>query len=247
MGTTVSDSCALASDGTAWCLDDLGEESPVAAGHTWTAIASGGDHRCGIKTDDSLWCWGSNDHGELGVGSGGDSATPTLVAGGQTWTEVGAGPDRTCAVRSDATMWCWGVVVREAAGAVSGLAEEFNTPHQMDPATNWSTVDVDDRACGLRADGSAFCWGGDAYLADRVGWVVLGSNSPEQHGTASDWLQVVAGSKFGCGVGAGGHLSCWTLAYDTSFTAPTGIFVAATPRDHHLCGLREDGMVLCAD
>ena len=36
-------------------------------------------HTCVIREDGSVWCWGSNSRGQLGVGGGGDRDDPTLV------------------------------------------------------------------------------------------------------------------------------------------------------------------------
>ncbi len=38
--------------------------SPVQAGTatTWSSLATGGFHACGIRDDGTLWCWGANYH-----------------------------------------------------------------------------------------------------------------------------------------------------------------------------------------
>ena len=35
----------------------------------WVTVTGGSFHGCGVRTDRSLWCWGSNYSGALGVGS----------------------------------------------------------------------------------------------------------------------------------------------------------------------------------
>jgi alpha-tubulin suppressor-like RCC1 family protein len=45
------------------------------------AVAAGGDHTCAILEDGTLWCWGSNAHGELGDGTSAQRATPAPVSG----------------------------------------------------------------------------------------------------------------------------------------------------------------------
>jgi alpha-tubulin suppressor-like RCC1 family protein len=39
-----------------------------------SAIAVGGDHGCALKTDGTVWCWGSDAVGQLGDGNGGPDA-----------------------------------------------------------------------------------------------------------------------------------------------------------------------------
>ena len=48
----------------------------------WIEISVGGSHSCGIKSDGTLWCWGSNSNGATGMNtSTGTLSTPTLVNG----------------------------------------------------------------------------------------------------------------------------------------------------------------------
>ena len=35
------------------------------------AVSAGGSHSCGLRTDATIICWGSNDHGEAGAPGGG--------------------------------------------------------------------------------------------------------------------------------------------------------------------------------
>ncbi|HEY1088622.1 MAG TPA: hypothetical protein VGE37_13045, partial [Archangium sp.] len=52
----------------------------VTAGITTvTAVSAGGLHTCAIKFDGSLWCWGSNVYGQLGVDAGPASSVPVRV------------------------------------------------------------------------------------------------------------------------------------------------------------------------
>jgi alpha-tubulin suppressor-like RCC1 family protein len=81
--------CALASDGALWCWGSNtrgqlgnGNVNEVLPGTrlqvgdelAWGAVSAGGTHTCAIKTDSSLWCWGANEHGQLGIGTSGTGA-----------------------------------------------------------------------------------------------------------------------------------------------------------------------------
>ncbi len=65
---------------------------------------------CAIAEDGSLWCWGSNNHGQLGGGASDSQAHPTPsqiplpgdVAFAET-TDQGS-----CAVLASGALWCWG-------------------------------------------------------------------------------------------------------------------------------------------
>jgi alpha-tubulin suppressor-like RCC1 family protein/sugar lactone lactonase YvrE len=97
LGAGYVHSVALASDGTAYAWgfgsggrlgDGLGSESlvPVAvkmngalAGKTLIAIATGTYNSVGLANDGTVYTWGSNFGGSLGVGDTGDRGEPTAV------------------------------------------------------------------------------------------------------------------------------------------------------------------------
>jgi alpha-tubulin suppressor-like RCC1 family protein len=117
-----SHTCAIESNGAAWCWGlgqqgQLGiggftgtENEPVAvvSDKTWTQLAAGSAHTCGIATGSSLWCWGDNTRGELGDGTHDYRTTPVQVGSDTSWKQLAAGNDFTCAIKTDGTLWCWG-------------------------------------------------------------------------------------------------------------------------------------------
>ena len=115
--------CAIKQDGTLWCwgnnnYSQLGDGtttqrlSPVyvtSLGASVVEVAAGGSHTCARKQDDTLWCWGQNDDGQLGDGTMKLAHSPIQVTSlGTTVAEVAAGYMHTCARKQDGTLWCWG-------------------------------------------------------------------------------------------------------------------------------------------
>ena len=90
----------------------------LGAGKTATAIAAGAIHTCALLNDGSVKCWGSNFHGQLGLGDTsdrgdepnemGDSLPAVNLGSGKTATAITAGYQHTCAVLNDSTVKCWG-------------------------------------------------------------------------------------------------------------------------------------------
>jgi alpha-tubulin suppressor-like RCC1 family protein len=72
-------------------------------------LAVGSSHSCALRTDGTVWCWGSSDAGQVGVT--GDRAEPTQVQqlpNGHAAMQIAAGENFTCALMDDGTVWCWG-------------------------------------------------------------------------------------------------------------------------------------------
>ncbi len=67
---------ALRTDNSLW---QLGSALTQITG-TWLDVASSGEHQLGVKSDGTLWAWGVNDYGQLGLGDQVDRSSPTQVS-----------------------------------------------------------------------------------------------------------------------------------------------------------------------
>jgi hypothetical protein len=53
----------------------------MSPGASWAHIAAGSYFTCGIRTDGTLWCWGDNGYGQLGLGNHTGHDRPQQVTG----------------------------------------------------------------------------------------------------------------------------------------------------------------------
>ncbi|MBD3756393.1 MAG: hypothetical protein IE937_12380, partial [Gammaproteobacteria bacterium] len=72
----------------------FGQLTPPAG--TFKQVSAGGLHTCGIRTDDTLTCWGQNANNALAAPAG----TFSKVSSGRVY--------HSCAIRTDGTLACWG-------------------------------------------------------------------------------------------------------------------------------------------
>src|SRR5205814_7456739 len=86
--------------------------SPAATGWASVSLGTSGSTACALRTAGTLWCWGGNASGQLGIGTTSNQDRPhrvtTPAADGWASVVVGNQGDDACAVRSDSTLWCWG-------------------------------------------------------------------------------------------------------------------------------------------
>jgi alpha-tubulin suppressor-like RCC1 family protein len=145
---------AIKTDGTLWTWGNgtsgqLGNNTatnrstPVttfAGGANWKQVAGGYTHTAAIKTDGTLWTWGTNTNGQLGNNTGTQRNTPvTTFAGGTNWKQVAAVGAHTAAIKTDGTLWTWG---RNTTGQLGiNNTTDRNTPvTTFAGGTNWKQV-----------------------------------------------------------------------------------------------------------
>lgn len=72
------------------------------------AVAAGLNHSLAIKSDGTVWAWGSNDWRKLGDGTYIDRHNPVHIDGISNVVAIYADDDRSYALKSDGTVWIWG-------------------------------------------------------------------------------------------------------------------------------------------
>jgi alpha-tubulin suppressor-like RCC1 family protein len=169
---------ALKTDGTLWSwgLNILGalgvndttqRSTPVTTllgGTNWKSIAGGSDHTVALKTDGTLWSWGYNNFGQLGVNDTTTRSTPvTTLLGGTNWKSITGGLNYTIALKTDGTLWSWG---RNSYGQLG----VNNTTTRSTPVTtllggnNWKSIAGGNRhIIALKSDGTLWSWGRNSY------------------------------------------------------------------------------------
>ena len=126
----------------------------------WTRVFAGQFHTCATRADHTLWCWGRNASGELGVGNSvGPVLAPVQVGAASDWARpvLGQGTS-TCALKVNGDLYCWGTGSYGQLGL--GSLSSLNTPQKVPSMAAWARVSLgNEHACGIGADGRLSCWG----------------------------------------------------------------------------------------
>ena len=110
-----------------------------------------------IKSDSSLWAWGQNAYGELGVGNTTEQHSPVKVL--DNVTTITTNEFSTFAVKKDNSLWAWGY--NDAGQLGTGDTVSRNSPVKIMDSV--STIVADDySAFAVKRDGTLWAWGRNA-------------------------------------------------------------------------------------
>ncbi|MFH2010106.1 MAG: hypothetical protein ABI333_26145 [bacterium] len=165
-------SCAVTSDGTAWCwgggsegrlgtgiqTTSSGTPEPVTGLANVVDISAGLSHSCAVTSDGSAWCWGAGYLGQLGNGSTSISFTPVQASALTGAASITAGSSHSCSVTRDGAAWCWG-----NAAVGDGSTEGSATPAVSGMSGAVAVSAGNGHSCAIRSDGTAWCWGGGGH------------------------------------------------------------------------------------
>lgn len=195
-------SAAVKTDGTLWNWGSafgmgdgsgVAKSSPVQIGTltTWSkAIATGRVSVFAFKNDNSMWAWGRNDYGQLGVGTTIDPYSSPVQVGTLSWANVAGSINGWMqGITTNNEVYFWG---DNADGNANSLAPTLFWPTQIGTLTNWSKVKAGvSNGIAIKTDGSLWAWGrnNEGQLGDGT---TVNKFSPIQVGTLTTWTQVSA-------------------------------------------------------
>lgn len=136
------------------------------------AVSCGGYHAAAIKTDGTLWMWGANYLGQLGIGTLTDSDVPVKVM--DNVAAVSCGGDHTAVIKTDGTLWMFGCNNTSQLGDGWGMDTTGKSGFQCRTSPVKVLDDVVAVSCGwnntaaIKSDGSLWIWGinGDGQLGN---------------------------------------------------------------------------------
>jgi alpha-tubulin suppressor-like RCC1 family protein len=220
---------AIKTDGTLWIwgsnsfvgnnTSDINNRvTPIttfAGGNNWKQVACGHNHTAAIKTDGTLWAWGSGGDGALGNNQSTISSRSTPVTtflGGTNWKQVACGNGFTAAIKTDGTLWTWGANTNGQLGD-NTVTQRLTPVTTFSGGTNWKQVDcgrvLGTHVAAIKTDGTLWTWG-----RSNIGQ--LGDNAATNRSTpvttfvgGTNWKQVSGGQSHTAAIKTDGTLWGW--------------------------------------
>ena len=232
------------------------------------AVSAGGDHSCALHQNNTITCWGDNEHGQLGDGTGGTendySPLPVSVAGIDDAIAISAGSSHSCALRQNSTISCWGDNNDGELGDGTGGTENDYSPLPV------SVVGIDDaiaisagssHSCALHQTGNISCWGNNLFgnLGNGAGGNRGDKSSvPVKVEGIDDAIAVSASRIHSCALHQSGNISCWGYNLDGQLGDGTGYnslvpvkvesidaATAVSAGGDHSCALHQNSTITC--
>ena len=178
-----SHSLALRSDGTVWAwgydangqlgnnstsqsnlpvevLDSMGTSDLSGV----IAVAAGAYFSVVLKNDGTVWAWGFNTYGELGIGTTTDSHVPVQVSGLSGVIAIAGGDWDIMALKNDGTVWAWGWNDDGELG--NNTTTQGHVPSQVEDPTGTTfltgvaaVAEGYNSSLAMRSDGTVWAWG----------------------------------------------------------------------------------------
>ena len=216
--------CGVTTDDRIYCWgqNDLGQlgtatlsrisTTPVAvAGNRrYRQVRAGGSSACAITMARTAFCWGANNRGQLGNGTGSGSQVPVRVSGGALlWAQLTIGFEHACGVTTDGRARCWGVNILGELG--DGSTSDRATPTAVAGGLRFAQIEGGPaHTCAVTTAGRGYCWGSGMALGD-------GSTGEVAHLTPNPiagnrvFANVSSGANQSCGVTVSARGFCWGL------------------------------------
>jgi alpha-tubulin suppressor-like RCC1 family protein len=183
----------------------------------WIQTSAGMYFAGAIKQDRSLYMWGKNNFGQigingkdsLGIDTSVDASSPVQFGTDKNWSRIECGGVFSIGIKTDGTLWSWGYNYYGALG--DGTNINRSSPVQtITTGTNWKSFSCGmNHAAGIKTDGTLWTWGWNflGCLGDNT---VIHRSSPVQtYWGGTNWKQVSCGDKLTGGVKTDGTLWMW--------------------------------------
>jgi len=207
-------SVALTTNGLIWGWGNnnsgqlgLGNDAPLTVtiptqlgdATDWVNIVAGYYHTLALKNNGTLWSWGANESGQLGLGDTDlDRYEPVQLNNDTDWSMVAGGANHTIALKTNGGIWSWGYnsfgqLGLGYSGDPDDLGNPFNyvtIPTQIGIDSDWSLIASGSaHSFAIKNNGTLWSWGSNVFM--QLGLEDSDNRTtPSLVNTSSDWAKV---------------------------------------------------------
>ncbi|MBN9661583.1 MAG: hypothetical protein J0H49_25530 [Acidobacteria bacterium] len=190
------------------------------------AVGAGAYHSLALKSDGTVWVWGSNSDGQLGIPSVfRNTGHPQQVPGLTGIVAIAAGNSHNLALRSDGAVFAWGMNYFGQLG--DGTTVSKSAPFQIPAFTAVAVAAGTGHSAAIRSDGTLWGWGDNYYmqLGSSFGATEL---SPVKLASFTDVVQISC-EFFTVALRADGSVWAWDAWFGSgvNVNAPSGVAAVA--------------------
>lgn len=169
---------------TDWKFATVAFKAALPIGYFWS-------YSMAIKNDNSLWVWGNNSFGQLGLPTTLNTYVPTQITSMGSVASISSSAFNTHAIKTDGTLWACGNNNWGQLGDGTTISRTSFT--QIGTENSWNSVSSGENHTVLtKTDGTLWACGNNYYGALGTGNNV-DSLVPVQIGSGTDWVEVSAG------------------------------------------------------
>jgi len=146
-----------------------------------------------LLTDGTIYNWGKNDYGQLGIGTSISEDSPILFGTQSQWNLLTYGRLHSGGLKTDGTIWTWGNNTLGQLG--NGNNTTINVPIQVGNETDWVSISTGNlHSVALKNDGTLWGWGNN-QAGELLNTSISSSsyNVPIQISAVSNWDKIYAG------------------------------------------------------
>ncbi|WP_430401127.1 LamG-like jellyroll fold domain-containing protein [Flavobacterium sp.] len=161
------------------------------------------NHTIAIANNGTLWAWGKNTTGELGLNDTTDRLIPTQVGTDSNWDKIAVGFSHSMALKTDGTLWTWGDNTDGQLGHGDNTGRQI--PTQVGTATDWFTINTKYQSSfAIKQNKTLWAWGRNSINLGTGNATY--QNSPIQIGGDSDWEKIAVNQRVSFAIKSNGTL-----------------------------------------
>ncbi len=142
------------------------ERTPVQidSDSNWLKVSTSSSNTCAIKKNGSLYCWGGNNQGTLGIGVINKEtyndyrAVPVKVADNGSWSDIKVRESRACGIKNN-NLYCWGYNYNGLLALGYSTDTVISKPEAIHWKTDISSLEIAAYSSLIFSEGAIYMWG----------------------------------------------------------------------------------------